>query len=227
MAVKIITFLRPGFLKGRRRDAEFRKRKRASSCFSSQHALSLQDRMKRIVNIFRLIVSPKATWGTLMNGASSSVFEKAMYYPLLAILAITAFVKMLYDNSLTLSMAVMDAINSYISYFLGYIICAFIVSLSLPKIQEADKRVSDGRVKVFVMYNMSFLVILDIVQNFLPADFIFLHVFPLYLLVLISSGMSFFHIDKSKNAIFVLGVFLLVVLMPVVINMLLSKMLGI
>ena len=153
--------------------------------------------MKKLLSIFKLIVSPSNAWHKILNNSSSGTLELSLYYPLIGMLSVSCFAKMLYDKTLVLKNMIIDAAISFAEYFIGYLACAFFISLILPKLQEKDKTVSDGRIKTFVMYNMSILVILDIVQNLLPAEYALLEIFPIYILFIISKAVGFFSLNKD------------------------------
>lgn len=171
--------------------------------------------MARILTVFRLIGSPQAEWSRIFGNSSSGTLEMNMYYPLVGILAVSAFMSLVYDPLCTLHSAIIDAVVLFVSFFLGYVVVSFLISMLLPKIQQPGKVVSDGRVRTFVMYNMSVMVLIEIVKNFLPvSDMPLMYLFLLYILYLISKGSKYFFIEQERTVLFVVGAFCLIVSMP-------------
>lgn len=180
--------------------------------------------MAKILTVFRLIVSPQSMWSRIFSNSSSGTTELTVYYPLVGLLAVSSFLKLVYDPLATLHAVLIGAVVSFVAFFLGYIVASFVISMLLPKIQEQGKVTSDGRVRTFVMYNMSILVLIEIVKNFLPVDMPLIYIFLLYILYVISKSVKFFSIGHDKNMIFVCGAFCVIVFMPAVFSLVLNKL---
>ena len=69
-------------------------------------------------NIMLLIVSPRVGWEDInAGGIATSRIMRVAFFPLLALLAISAFMPMLHDHTLTLSKSLMTAIIQFSSFF--------------------------------------------------------------------------------------------------------------
>lgn len=174
--------------------------------------------MKEIITVLRLIIAPKSTWNTIFKRQEPiNLVERNLFYPLIGILAASSFMIIAYED-ISLSAIIREAIINFITYFIGYIICAFCLSLLLPKIQEENKSASDQKIKTLILYNMSFVVIINIIQNMLPAEMILLSFLPLYMLFMLSNCTEIFSIKKDLTPYFTFGAFIIIFIIPLLLN---------
>ena len=125
----------------------------------------------------------------------------------------------------TLHMAIIGAVMEFVAFFLGYVVASFLISILLPKLQQAGKVTTDGRVRTFVIYNMSILVLIELVRNLLPTDDMpLLYIFTLYILYVIFRSVKFFSLESDKEAVFTVCAFLIIVALPYVVLMLINKL---
>lgn len=174
--------------------------------------------MKEIITVLRLIIAPKSTWNTIFKRQEPiNLVERNLFYPLIGILAVSSFMIIVYED-ISLSAIIREAIINFITYFIGYIICAFCLSLLLPKIQEENKSASDQKIKTLILYNMSFVVIINIIQNMLPTEMILLSFLPLYMLFMLSNCTEIFSIKKDLTPYFTFGAFIIIFIIPLLLN---------
>ncbi len=127
--------------------------------------------MGMLKNITHVIVSPRDGWETInMSDCRTEDLLSKAFYPLLGVLAITAFVPMLaYDHTITLSESLMRALISFFAFFLTYFISVQVLSTSFPEL--AVTKVAIDRLNDYALYNLIILVLVSIFQNILPTDF--------------------------------------------------------
>ena len=79
--------------------------------------------MELLKNIILVIISPRVGWEDVSQSSipTGKIMANA-FLPLLAGLAISAFVPMVYDSTLTLSESLLSAIVQFASYFFTYFI---------------------------------------------------------------------------------------------------------
>ncbi len=171
-------------------------------------------KMKKLGQVLKLIISPRETWSMVLQNTSSVETERTLYYPLLALLAISAVGLFWKEQEPTVSRTLVYGLINFISYFLGYIFVSYIMSFAISFFADKASKPSSGKVRTFVMYNMSFLILIDIVRNLLMYEYIFVDLFWLYLLVIIWQSCHTFDLDKEKSAYFIVGSFLLIVFVP-------------
>ncbi len=86
-------------------------------------------------NIVMVILSPGEGWADVnTKGIPTSRVLSGAFYPLLAVMAITAFVPMVYDHTITLERSLMQAIVLFSSYFITYFASNFLLAGFYPEL---------------------------------------------------------------------------------------------
>ena len=85
------------------------------------------------------------------------------FLPLLAVLAISAFVPMVYDSTLTLSESLLSAIVQFASYFFTYFISSYMLSVFYPELVKTKTALD--RLNDYILYNLIYLVLLSIANR--------------------------------------------------------------
>ena len=174
--------------------------------------------MKRLINVFKLIVSPGSTWISIFQTSSHQMLERALFYPMIAIYAVSFFLRLVYDPTLDFSEVLTDAIIGFVAYFIGYLIVAQILNIVIPKLQEEGKSSSEGKIRTFVIYSMSILLMIDILQNLLPSNLILLTILQFYLVYVIDKAKTQFHLNEDKTLVFLVVSFALIFIAPILIR---------
>lgn len=147
-------------------------------------------------NIFLLIVNPSNGWTEIkrFNVPVQNMLSK-VYYPLLAVAAVTSFTTILYGNSKALSYFVQISIITFAKFFFGYLISSYLLGVIFPQLSGSKDR--ENKLHIFLLYNYCILVILDILRNILPVALTFLDIFPLYIIFVVWKGMDYLNIDEN------------------------------
>lgn len=178
--------------------------------------------MSLIKNALLLIVSPASGWDDVdRSGFSPAKVLSGLFYPLLAILSISCFAEIFYDNLVTLSDMLMKAIVAFTSYFVSYYAIIFILSAIFPK--QINGRATYARFCNFVSYNLAFLVIVEIMSNIFmglpPLDY-----FRLYVLLIAYKGLDFINVQKAEKRGFLIVCGALLLLTPLALSKALNFM---
>lgn len=173
--------------------------------------------MEIVKIILLIIISPKTGWEEVNQSAiPTGKIQSSVFLPLLAILAISTFIPMLYDRTLTLSATLMQAIISFSSYYLTYYLTALILGGSNPELVQG--RVATDRMNDFVMYNLIYLVLLSIIKNLLPVDFAPIFFMMFYLPYIAYKGTEYLGVSSRKVMKFTIIASLMMLLFPQIIN---------
>ena len=178
--------------------------------------------MRDLLSVLRFLVSPASSWAVARRSTRPvAEQERGWFYPLLAVVAASAFVQMAYGASLTASLV--RAVALFSALFGGSLLCPVLISLSLQRLKtDGDRPVAEWELKLFSMYNLSVLALVAIIQNLLPVELLPLYILPVYLLFAISKCAPFFGIsNEEKRMLFVFGTFLIIILVPLVILLIL------
>jgi len=167
-------------------------------------------------NIIYVIVRPRVGWemvneSTVSKGRALS----GAYYPLLGVLALSCFVPMLYDRTLTLSQQLMTGIIEFSSYFITYFIASYLLGGFYPELVKTNA--GHERLNDFIVYNLIFLVLLKILRNLLPSDFTPVLFLMLYMPWMVYRAVDHLGVRPDKVTKFVAVASLLIMGLPLAI----------
>ena len=113
-------------------------------------------------NIFCVITAPKYGW-ELINESNIPVGKvmRSVYVPLLVILALSCFVPMIYDRTLTFSYSLLNGIVMVSSFFVAYFIIVYLLGGFYPELVKTEG--GTARMSDFILYNLIFMVLLPFV----------------------------------------------------------------
>ncbi len=176
--------------------------------------------MSLLKNMSLVVISPAAGWDDIdKSGYSAATVLSGLYYPLLALMSVSCFCAMLYDQTVTLSVSVMRAVIAFVSYFIAYYAVVFLIDCLFPG--QTHGKVAKARCCNYVAYILAFLVILEtllnVLQQFPPMNF-----FRIYAYVIAFRGLGFVRVDKEVRTKFLLVCGTLLITVPMV----LSRLLG-
>jgi hypothetical protein len=148
-------------------------------------------------NTILLIVSPTEGWQKQKRfNVPTRIILSHLFYPLLAILAISVFSQYFLFHTQTLSKIIQNSILDIAKYIFTYFITSYLVTGFFPFTNRDKATIS--RFNVFLIYNISILIILNILRNILP-EFPFFEIIPLYIAFVIYKGCIY--IDAPKQSV--------------------------
>ena len=163
---------------------------------------SLKSNMSIWHNIFCVITAPKYGW-EVINESNIPIGKvmRSAYLPLLCVLALSCFVPMIYDRTITFSESLMTGIVMFSTYFISYYIIIYLLGGFYPELVKTEG--ANARLNDFVLYNLIFLVLLIILRNLLPSDFTPVLFLMVYLPWMAYRGTDHLFVRKDKVAKFV------------------------
>ncbi len=173
-------------------------------------------------NIFCVITAPKYGW-EVINDSNISTGRVLVFafFPLLAVMALTCFVPMIYDSTLTFSTQLMKGIVLFSSYFISYYIISYVLSGFYPELVKSVGALS--RLNNYILYNLIFMVLLEILCNVLPSDFTPVLFLKLYMPVMAYKGTGNLFVKKNKVMKFAVISAALILLLPIIFNLILGS----
>ena len=153
-------------------------------------------------NIFCVITSPKYGWEVIneSNIPIGQVMRHA-YLPLLCVLALSCFVPMFYDKTISFSTSLMNGIILFSSFFISYYIIIYLLGGFYPELVKTEG--STARLNDYILYNLIFLVLLMIFSKLLPSDFTPVLFLMVYLPWMAYRGTDHLFVKKEKVVKFV------------------------
>lgn len=172
-------------------------------------------------NIFCVITAPKYGW-EVINESNIPIGKvlRSAYLPLLCVLALSCFVPMLYDHTITFSTSLMTGIVLFSTYFISYYIIIYLLGGFYPELVKTEG--ATARLNDYILYNLILLVLLRILRNLLPSDFTPVLFLMVYLPWMAYRGTDHLFVKKEKVPKFVVISSVLLLGLPLLLEALLS-----
>lgn len=138
------------------------------------------------------------------------------FYPLLGIASASAFLRLLYNRALTLGGVLQDAIVIFAQYFVSFFIANYIMLTMLPRCVNGE--VNEKRVSTFLVYNLSLLALITIIENVTPIELSLVQFLPIIVAVVIWKGCRYMAISEHQTGRFMLISILTVIGLPLLLG---------
>ena len=163
------------------------------------------------------VANPKYGWEKLSGLSIAATMAQArLFYPLLAMLAVSAFAGLFY-GTLSLSGVIQTAIIQFSSYFFSYLAATFCLS---GYFLDND---GQNRLGVLLAIAFSFLALVKIAAN-LTSGFELVLIANLYVVVLVVTGLGYLGVEERKKS-FAVAASAICLVLPFAIEMLLKALL--
>ena len=168
--------------------------------------------------ILLMIVSPGIGWERINKlSIPTRIMLGNVFYPTLAVVALSVFVRLFYDDDLTLTRTLINAIIVFTSYFFAFHISSGVMNFFLPgENQEAKDRMDN-----LLLFGLEFLALLNVINNLLPSSFAILDLLNLYVGFIIYTGLNYINYE-GKAWVFVVGTSAMLLLIPIIITSILE-----
>ena len=168
--------------------------------------------------ILLMIVSPSIGWEKINKlSIPTRIMLSSVFYPTLAVVAVSVFVRLFYDDDLTLTRALITAIIAFTAYFFAFHISSVVMNFFLPgENQEAKDRMDN-----LLLFGLEYLAILYVISNFMPSSFAVLDFAKLYVGFIIYKGLEYINYE-GKPLVFVVGTSAMLLLIPAIIRYILE-----
>lgn len=176
---------------------------------------------KPFIRFLQLLLSPISGWKRLKNaGYLPDYFARALFYPLLALLAASHFMLLIYAPGITVTSILQEAVASFVAGFAGYFCVMLLARTFLPVEAAAKMETAFGR--VYVMAALCILSLGATVYFLVPWIGLFVFVVPIYTAYILVKGIRFLRIPESEHMPTATVMILLVILIPALIYFLLQ-----
>lgn len=168
-------------------------------------------------NIWCVITAPRYGWELIAeSNIPTGKVMRVAYVPLMCLLALSCFVPMIYDRTITFGSSLITGIILVSAYSVSYLIIFYLLGGFYPEMVRTEG--GTARLKDFILYNLIFLVLLIILRNLLPSDFTPVLFLMVYLPWMAYRGTEHLYVKKDKVTKFVIISSALMLLMPIIIK---------
>lgn len=177
--------------------------------------------MNYFKNISYVACFPRNGWAAVKHDEVQwREVQSRVLYPMLAVLALSAFMALVYDVRATLVGCIVAAVIDFAKYFFSFFIASYVVTGYFPLVVK-DKR-SVNRANVATLYCMAVIVALNIIDNLLPASFPYLKILYLYVFFMAWKADRYLGIEEGGDKKILIVIAALVLLLPLAISYLLG-----
>ena len=144
-----------------------------------------------------LLIAPIRGWKRIKNACyTPDYYARNLFFPLLALMAVLCFLKLIYEPAATLTTTLQTAICLFVAGFGGYYAIILLARTFLPV--EARVKMDSGFGKVYVMTCLSTLILCIIVLEIIPSLSTVFIVAPIYSTYLMVKGIRFLRVPDSE-----------------------------
>lgn len=172
-------------------------------------------------HIILLIVSPKEGWKDIGKySIPNSLLLAKVFYPCLALVAMSAFVPYLCGSANTsLQGSVINAMLDFVKYFIAFFASSAILSGKFADIFQQKSDVN--KLNNLIVFCLTILALFNILRNVMPG-FPFFEIFPLYIVYVVYRGSAYLEIPNEKNVPFVAISTVLFLAIPAILKLILD-----
>ena len=174
--------------------------------------------------LFKLLASPKVGWEEIGKySIPNNLLLSKMFYPCLAILAISKFVPvMLGYIDMDLKNLIVYAMIDFVKFFVSFFILSLIAT-SLFKFTTENES-ETNKLNNYVVFNLTILVIIDFLKNLVPGFPVF-DLVPLYIVFVAFCGKIYLNIPENVMKSFLTTMSILLIVVPIGVEYILNFML--
>ena len=169
-------------------------------------------------NLIQLILSPHRAWAEIAEEdvAPSRLLERGLY-PLLAIVAVTAFCHGFYGSApFEIGKALEAALAQFVALFLSVLIGRALLEVAIPVL--SSEKVPMPRLATVPAYTTGILALINIIGNVCPIELSILWLLPLLLTVVLWQGADYLSISNDKRGQYIIFAIAVLIAIPVFFN---------
>lgn len=171
--------------------------------------------------MLQLLLSPVKGWEDVSyDGFDARKLFSRGFIPLTAFCALTVFCRWFYHDDASFAVLLQQAVVCFVKYFAGYYLAMFCFSLYIPIVTEGN--VSVNKYSTFVIYGLSLLALVNIIQNAVPLDMAVLYLMPLYVFYILWRGIRYLSVAFSGVTNFLGLIFFALIVPPYLIQFIIN-----
>lgn len=169
---------------------------------------------KFLGNIIQLVFSPQRGWEDLEaddyrgDGRRGAIDIRRLYtrcfLPLVALCALTSFVRMLFDGGPDFLGALQTAIIEFFPLFLSYHLAVYVFSWMMPRLVGEGEQPDQRRDAIMVLYSISVISLIFLLGNVIKVKLALIQFLPFYVIFIIWKGADFVGVPQRNVGQFML-----------------------
>lgn len=174
-------------------------------------------------NLIQLLLRPELAWEEIARqNASPALLMRNGFYRLMSLVAITAFVRGLYaeGQTFTVASALQGALVQFIALFLSLGIARSALDVVMARFgSDAETR---RRIDTMAIYSISLMAVIQAVVNLCPVDHILLSMLPAFVVIVVWNTRKYMQIKDNETLAYMITAQLSLITVPLILNYTLS-----
>lgn len=167
-----------------------------------------------IKNMVQLTLSPGRGWEDVSaSGEKPDMLFRKAYYPFIAIVALSEFVRLFYHDHGGVMTVIELAIALFGSYFVSYFISRLILDHYLQPLTDGD--VNEVKTGLFTIYGLGLLAMIEMIANVLPTDLTLVKFLPLFVALILYKGAKYMAVKPDHELRFLCLAVAAVIVVPI------------
>lgn len=161
-----------------------------------------QDKAKKsvapVLRFLYLLIAPVEGWKRLKNEHyPNDYFARALFYPLLALMAVSCFASKFYQPEISISALLQQAVAEFVAMFAGYFAIGVVARSFMQHTAREKIRTRFGC--NFIMTALSALSLAATLYSLFPNLGALLIVIPIYVAYIIAKGTRFLRLPDNEQ----------------------------
>lgn len=175
--------------------------------------------------LITLIVSPFKGWDNIArHDEDVPILLNQGFYPLVGITSLSAFIQYFYAISPKVVTYVENVVITFVAFVISYFLSSFLFSFFLKKM--TDTEVKESSYNTFILYSLSCLAIITIIENCMPMQLSIVEFLPIFVLLVMWLGNKYLHISENKGVVFIIFCAFAILVPPYLFSYLFSLLLN-
>lgn len=163
--------------------------------------------------LIQLTLSPSEGWKDIeKEDPQPKALLYGGLYPLLALTSLSELLAVVYERSISLSEALIAAVDVAGAYFITLYLAKLVFELYLPRILAAEPDLR--RIAVFIICSVGLLLLFLFIDNCLPWSLVPLKFLPIYVALVISKAHHYLNVKRREEMHFTVLAACVLVLVP-------------
>lgn len=176
-----------------------------------------------IRNLIQLVLRPELAWQEIGNqNTPPTLLMRNGFYRLMSIVAITAFIRGLYveGETFTVAAALQGALVQFIALFLSLGIARSALDMVMSRFgADVETR---RRIDTISIYSISLMAVIQAIVNLCPVDHILLSMLPAFVVIVVWNTRKYMQIKDNETLAYMITAQLSLIVTPLILNYTLS-----
>lgn len=161
----------------------------------------------------QLVLAPVKGWEDISaDGLNDNLLLKQGLLPLLVLTAISSFISLIFEADVSIVGVLQQAIITFMKYFATYYLACLVFTLYLPRCISVE--FSLKKCHTFIIYGITLLSLVNIVENCIPVELAVLFIMPIYVLYILWRGLRYMCVSFEGVGTFIFITILSILLPP-------------